>query len=379
MPRDRLTRRALVVSTVVFLLAVSTGCLRSSIVRPPVEPISEVSPPVQPSPAALPVAGANQAGPPIQTPVATPTPNPAPVVPPPLPGAPPNQIPDTPVAIEPAPQASPIERQAASSTQPAIETFAAAPTPLLDAALKRVEAVSRLEDEQPDSSPAPVEPAAKKGPTAVPSQRAPVIPSASMTWPPIPVSIAATPNEMPKSNKPASKKDARETRRKDMISPDDKKIEVPADRPPPAAKVPPAIPPLEELTLFGVSELHLCRKVLGFGSFEGLNETALKSGQRLLLYCEVTGLAYEPKDHGFLSRLASRIEIKSTDSGRLQWEQDLGSAEDLFGRRRRDYYVNYRIELPKSLSPGSYRLKLTQTDLVANRSTSAEIPLQIVP
>jgi hypothetical protein len=379
MPRDRLTRRALVVSTAVVLLAVSTGCSRSPFVRPPVEPISEVSSPIQASSAAPPVAAANQASPPTQTAVSTPTPDPAPIVSPPLPVAPPNQVPSTPVAIEPAPQTSAVERQAAPSTQPAIETPAAAPTPLLDAALKRVEAVSHLEDEPLDLSPAPVEPAAKKGPTAVPSQRAPVITRASMTLPPIPVSIAATPDEMPKSNKPTSKKAARETRPKDMIPPEEKKIEVPADWPLPAAEVSSTIPPLEELTPFGVSELHLCRKVHGFGSFEGLNETALKAGQRLLLYCEVTGLEYQAKDHGFLSRLASRIEIKSADGGRLQWEQDLGSAADLFGRRRRDYYVNYRIELPKSLSPGSYRLKLTQTDLVANRSTSAEIPLQIVP
>ena len=110
-----------------------------------------------------------------------------------------------------------------------------------------------------------------------------------------------------------------------------------------------------------------------------LNQTALKAGQRLLLYCEVTGLEYELERDGFLSRLSSRIEIKAADSGLLQWGWILGSAEELFGRRRRDNYVNYVIELPKSLQPGNYRLKLTQTDLVANRSTSAEIPLQIVP
>jgi len=39
--------------------------------------------------------------------------------------------------------------------------------------------------------------------------------------------------------------------------------------------------------------------------------------------------------------------------------------------------VNYRVDLPESLAPGTYDLRLTQTDLVANSSTSAGIPLAI--
>ena len=35
------------------------------------------------------------------------------------------------------------------------------------------------------------------------------------------------------------------------------------------------------------------------------------------------------------------------------------------GSRRHDFYVNYRVDLPGYLAPGSYRLRLTQTDLVA--------------
>jgi hypothetical protein len=239
--------------------------------------------------------------------------------------------------------------------------------------------MSRLEEEPLESSPTPARPTAKKSPIVVPSPVTALISKVPTDSPPIPISIAAMPIETPKSTEPASQKNAPENRPKVAIPPEKKKIEAAADRTKPAAEVPSAIPPLEELTPFGVSELHLCRKVHGFGSFEPLNGTALKSGQRLLLYCEVTGLEYEPKDHGFLSRLASRIEIRSADNGLIQWEQDLGSAEDLFGRRRRDYYVNYRIELPKSLPAGNYRLKLTQTDLVANRLAFGEIPLQIVP
>ena len=129
----------------------------------------------------------------------------------------------------------------------------------------------------------------------------------------------------------------------------------------------------------GISELRLCRKVSGFGSFEPLNENSVKAGQPFLIYCEMTGLRYEAKDDGFVSRLSSRIEIRPAGGGPIQWEHELGAAEDVCRRRRHDYYVNYRVDLPKSLAPGSYDLRLTQTDLVANRATSAEIPLSIAP
>ena len=47
----------------------------------------------------------------------------------------------------------------------------------------------------------------------------------------------------------------------------------------------------------------------------------------------------------------------------------LGPDEDVCASRRRDFFVNYVFNLPKTLPPGSYRLRLTQTDLVANQST----------
>jgi hypothetical protein len=129
----------------------------------------------------------------------------------------------------------------------------------------------------------------------------------------------------------------------------------------------------------GITEMRLCRNIFGFGSFEPLNETTVKTGQRLWIYCEMTGMQYEPKDTAFVSRLASRIEIVAAGGGPVLWEHELGAAEDLCRRRRHDYYVNYRVDVPKSLTPGSYRLRLIQTDLVANRSTSSEIPLDVRP
>ena len=99
----------------------------------------------------------------------------------------------------------------------------------------------------------------------------------------------------------------------------------------------------------------------------------------ILLYCELTGIQYEERGDDFVSRISSRVEIKRASGGPMLWQRELGDAQDVCRRRRRDYYVNYRLELPKTLGPGSYRLRLLQTDLVAGATTSTDIPLEIIP
>jgi len=138
-----------------------------------------------------------------------------------------------------------------------------------------------------------------------------------------------------------------------------------------------AVLALEDKVPLGVSDLRLCRKVSGFGSFEPLPAADLKTGQPFLVYCELTGLRYQARDTNYVSRLSSRVELISARDGAKVWEQSLGEAEDQCRSRRRDNYVNYRITLPQSLPAGDYRLRLTQTDLVANHSASSQLPLTI--
>jgi hypothetical protein len=125
--------------------------------------------------------------------------------------------------------------------------------------------------------------------------------------------------------------------------------------------------------------LRLCRKVFGFGSFEPLAEKSVKSGQQLLIYCELTGVQYEMRDEEFVSRISSRVEVRPAEGGPIVWEKELGAGEDVCRRKRRDYYANYLVDLPKTLVPGAFRLRFLQTDLVAGSATSTEIPLEITP
>jgi hypothetical protein len=135
---------------------------------------------------------------------------------------------------------------------------------------------------------------------------------------------------------------------------------------------------LEDQEELGVSNLRLCRKVDGFGAYEGLPASTLKAGQPALLYCELPGLRYQAKDLGYVARLSSRVELVASRDNTKVWEQSLGDVEDQCQSRRRDNYANYRFALPPALPPGDYRLRLILTDLLGDQTASTELPLTVV-
>jgi hypothetical protein len=155
----------------------------------------------------------------------------------------------------------------------------------------------------------------------------------------------------------------------------------PTPPPPPdrAALVQAAVAALEERAPLAISALELCRKVKGFGDFEPIDSTSCRPGRSVIVYCEMTGLRYAAEGDMYRSRLSSRIEVVASGGGEPVWKHDLGTAGELGRRRRRDFYVNYRVTLPEGLSPGSYELRLIQDDLVANRSASRSVPLVLAP
>jgi hypothetical protein len=145
---------------------------------------------------------------------------------------------------------------------------------------------------------------------------------------------------------------------------------------PPPAPVAAIVRPADDRVPFAVCDPRLCRKVLGFGAFEPIESGPLRAGQSVLVYCELTGLRYQTREKTHVSRLSSRVELHSKKGERV-WEQSLGEAEDECRSRRRDNYLACRLTLPESLTPGEYRLRLIQTDLVARQSASAELPVSI--
>lgn len=139
-----------------------------------------------------------------------------------------------------------------------------------------------------------------------------------------------------------------------------------------------AVSTLEDRVPLGVNALELCRKIDGFGAFETIDPQTLKAGRPVLVYCELAGLRYAQDGDEFVSRVATRIELLKAEDGSKVWEIE-GEAEDRCRRRRRDSYISTLVNLPETIEPGAYSLRLTQTDQTAGASASSELAVTIVP
>jgi hypothetical protein len=133
--------------------------------------------------------------------------------------------------------------------------------------------------------------------------------------------------------------------------------------------------------VLAIAELALCRRVRGFGAYDAVDAAALRAGRPVIVYCQMVGLRYEAlaDDERYRSRIASRVELIREATGEMAWSQDFEPAEDICRKPRQDYYACYPIVLPVNLTPGTYRLSLSQTDLLADRPTRRETTLTVRP
>src|SRR5262249_48698438 len=99
----------------------------------------------------------------------------------------------------------------------------------------------------------------------------------------------------------------------------------------------------EDNPMLEIAALRLCSGVKDFGDIHPMTPDAIRPGRDVLVYCEMSGLEWEPCDKGFAWRLAAHLELRSGMEGRIVWEQALGTAKFEYHRRRHDNFLSYRI------------------------------------
>ncbi len=326
MSRDRQTLRAVFVIVGIVACSLSTGCLRSTMLRPADGPVAQ---PASMAPAA-PLASVAPPGP-----IATP---------PTVLQAAPTPIQEQAALAPPTPQPRPASPPA---TAPAGEKPAANSTPLMDAAIERVAAVTRQQRESPDSAASPFESDDHAATPVAPGSPA-LVPTAPFhQGTPTPLLVADTTESShevaPTVDRPINSPNqpATPTVPKDEAQPIG--LEAPTkvsisgaesagptheaagtlldDAHPVAAAASAVAGDTDPLS---IAKLCMCRRILGFGSVEPFKDSRIKAGQRILLYCEMTGMQYESKDASFVSRLSSKIEIGSVENGVFQWARRAG-------------------------------------------------------
>lgn len=135
-----------------------------------------------------------------------------------------------------------------------------------------------------------------------------------------------------------------------------------------------------------VTTAELCLKVDGFGQYAPVPSRSLLAGtnHRLVVYTEVEGFAHRNMvdadgTQRSVVEIAQAIEIwQDADRPTLQKRWNESALKDISRRVRRDFFLTTVIDLPQTLSVGSYNLKIIVKDVVHNSIAEHVIPFRMV-
>jgi hypothetical protein len=126
-----------------------------------------------------------------------------------------------------------------------------------------------------------------------------------------------------------------------------------------------------------VRNLAFCPQVFSFGNYVEFTPAEFRPGQEVLLYAEIDHFAVEPKPHGFETELQGSYQIFDA-AGRRVAEHTFPPEKELCRNRRRDYFIPFRMYLPKRMDPGPYTLQLTIEDLKGRKFGQSSIRFGVV-
>lgn len=120
----------------------------------------------------------------------------------------------------------------------------------------------------------------------------------------------------------------------------------------------------------------LCSKVSGYGRYEPFRSNVFPAGvaNRAILYVEVDRMSHRPpspSDPGLTAGdqwavdVTQELELRLDGDSTLQWRRPEEAAVETSRNKRRDFYLLQEIELPATLSVGTYQLKVIVRDRAA--------------
>ncbi len=138
-----------------------------------------------------------------------------------------------------------------------------------------------------------------------------------------------------------------------------------------------------------IARAELCRRVDGFGSFQPFPRNDFLAGQtnRAIVYAEIDRFAHRARaetsdggapDDTLAVELSQELLVVHRADGRLAWRRPPERIVETSRNIRRDFYLVSEIELPRTLTVGSYLLKVRIRDEIAGSVDEVSIPLGIV-
>lgn len=133
-----------------------------------------------------------------------------------------------------------------------------------------------------------------------------------------------------------------------------------------------------------IASASLCSRVEGYGRYSEL-PTQLLAGRDhpAIVYVELERFGVEPgvgpdREPGFVSRVTMELSLYHDADGLLAWRSSAREVKDYSRRKRRDFFLVQRIDLPSTLTVGMYRLKITVRDRITGAEAERIIPIDVV-
>ncbi len=125
----------------------------------------------------------------------------------------------------------------------------------------------------------------------------------------------------------------------------------------------------------------LCLRVDSFGNYDAIEPRSFEAGRqrKVILYCEVRNFCSQRTPQGtFETVMSQRIEIL-TRQGHSVWQKTNENIKDTCRNRREDFFLVQIIDLPASLMPGEYVLKVSVHDELSAKVNEASLDFTIRP
>jgi hypothetical protein len=90
----------------------------------------------------------------------------------------------------------------------------------------------------------------------------------------------------------------------------------------------------------------------------------------------VENFASAPTQAGYHTSLRSSCQILDSRGTQVD-NRDFAATEDYCQRPRRDFFIAYRIRLPKQMPPGTYTLRLSIEDAQCRKTGQASIEFTV--
>lgn len=121
-----------------------------------------------------------------------------------------------------------------------------------------------------------------------------------------------------------------------------------------------------------------CTEVESFGLVTRFANYQFQAAQQVLLYCEIENFVSRRSADGFETKLQGNYEIIDS-RGRPVVDQLLPEDTDVCGNQRHDFYIAYRLNMPRNIKPGKYELNLVVEDMHGQKIGQTKIEFEIVP